>query len=499
MPPHRRLLLGAACALATLASAAGPAHASRVIVVAGDRAVERDDPALVSPAAASLGREAPRATASLRARSSSARGRRAVGRALTRALRTKRISRSRYLSYRRIYAHARSVRRRLRGARGAQLGYVISTVEGIALRGRLGASRLPALFLELRRNTQFWPRRRYPAVGDFVSFRGSEIVFQHYAGRGLQIQVLATFIKANRLNGACHKHTGPCQPSRLERLLDEMTALAVRRSKRFIAWEYMFEFGGGVPPWMSAMAQSTALQAYARGAETLDRPDYLETARRALGAFETPPPTGVRTRGFRGGVHYLQYSFAPGLYIFNAFTQSVLGLYDFGKLADDGRATRLFKEAEPELAREIPASDVGDWSRYSYRGRESTPPYHELLREVLESMCVRRLGDLYCRYATRYRNDQTKPAVLRFRGPETAQRRTLTAVSFELSKLSAVEISIYKGDHRAFHALDTFRRGRHAFYWKPRSAGEYRVRLSAKELRTGRYLRSHTSGLIGVE
>ncbi len=422
-----------------------------------------------------------------------------MARALGGARRAHRISRSRYSSYRRIYARARSVRARLGGPRGAQLGYVIASVEGIALRGRLIPSRLPALFLELRRNTQYWPRYRYPSAGSFVSFHGSEIVFEYYAGRGLQIQPLTTFKKANTLHGYCGQHTGPCRPKRIERLLDEMTALAVRRSRRFIAWEYMFDFGGGTPPWISAMATSVALQAYVRAARLLDRPDFVATARRALGVFETPSPTGVRTRGFRGGVHYLQYSFAPRLYIFNAFTQSVLGLYDFGKLAHDGRATRLFNDGEPELAREIPASDVGDWSRYSYRGRESTPPYHELLREVLESMCIRSLGDVYCRYARRYRDDQTKPAVLRFRGPATAARRRLTAVRFGLSKLSVVEISIYKGGRRAFHALGTFRRGRHAFYWRPRSPGEYRVGLGAKELRTGRSLRSRASGLIEVQ
>ena len=62
-----------------------------------------------------------------------------------------------------------------------------------------------------------------------------------------------------------------------------------------------------------------------------------KTARAALGAFDTYAPLGVRTTGFRGGTHYLQYSFAPSTYIFNAFTQSLIGLYDYWKLTGDAR------------------------------------------------------------------------------------------------------------------------------------------------------------------
>ena len=147
----------------------------------------------------------------------------------------------------------------------------------------------------------------------------------------------------------------------------------MRRGRRFIAWEYLFDFGGGAPPWMSGMAQATAIQALARAADLLEQPRYLETARRALGAFETLPPTGVRAVGPAGGIHYLQYSFAPRLWIFNAFLQSLIGLYDYSKATGDERARELFEDAEPEAREELPLSDLGDWSRYNYAGHESSP------------------------------------------------------------------------------------------------------------------------------
>ena len=57
----------------------------------------------------------------------------------------------------------------------------------------------------------------------------------------------------------------------------------------------------------------------------------------------------------------------------------------------------------------MPLSDVGDWSLYNYRGHESNADYHELLREFLQSMCTRRLGEVYCLYAKRYRGYQVDP------------------------------------------------------------------------------------------
>ena len=290
-----------------------------------------------------------------------------------------------------------------------------------------------------------------------------------------------------------------CDPEALAVLLDEMEKLAVHRGRRFIAWEYLFDFGGGAPPWMSGMAQATAIQSLARAADLLGQPRYLKTARRALGAFETLPPTGVRAVGPAGGIHYLQYSFAPRLWIFNAFLQSLIGLYDYSEATGDERARKLFDDAEPEAREELPLSDLGDWSRYNYAGHESSPDYHELLREFLQSMCSRRLGAPYCTYARRYRGYQTDPPVLELNVPELTQKGDLTAIRFNVSKLSAVEITISKGEKVALHEIATFSRGARSFLWRPRSRGLYTVKLGAKELRTGLGLKDRGTTEIEVE
>ena len=45
--------------------------------------------------------------------------------------------------------------------------------------------------------------RPTPRLGDQVSFRGSEILFQYFPGEGLQLHPLSTFKKANHLHGFC--------------------------------------------------------------------------------------------------------------------------------------------------------------------------------------------------------------------------------------------------------------------------------------------------------
>jgi len=491
--------IAAIAAIAAL-TIAGPAHAGQVIVVHGDHAERVEDPAVPSQADIDLGMPAVASAARVRAHASTGQGRRAVYSALRRELRRKHISGSAYRRWRATYVRSLRTLRHLSGARAAQLRYVLGSVESLALRRRLGATRMPVAFLQLERNRQYWPRKPYPAPGDQVSFRGSEVLFQYFAGEGLQLHPLSTFKKANHLHGFCERREASCDERALRRILNEMSRLAVKRGRGFIAWEYLFHFGGGTPPWMSGMAQATGVQALGRAATLLDEPNYLETARRALGAFEVGPPTGVRTTGFRGGVHYLQYSFAPRLFIFNAFLQSLIGLHDFGRLADDDRARGLFRDAAPEARQEIPYSDVGDWSLYNYAGHESNGDYHELLREFLESMCTRRLGALYCDYARRYRGYQIDPPELTWKGPEVATEDEPAAIRFNVSKLSAIEVKVTNPNGKlVFSRLATFRRGDGAFTWTPHGPGLFTVSVAAKELRTGLGKRDRDGGEIQVE
>ena len=423
-----------------------------------------------------------------------------MDKALKSALRKRAISRRTEASYRATYRLARSRRNRLRGQRRQELNYVVTTLEAIALRRQLTASRMKPLFLIVKRNAQFWLRSPFPAGRGYVQFRGSQMLFEYYVGEGLQLQPLANFKKANALHGACVKPKAGvgCNRAGLAKLLDEMVATRVRRG-RITAYEYYFDFGGR-PPWISGMATATGIQAFGRAGQLLNTTRWRRHAQAAMGAFTTPAPTGVLTRGPLGGPHYLQYSMSPRLYIINALLQSVIGLYDYAEITGDPTAARLWRAAEPEARRELPANDIGDWSTYSYRGRESTREYYDLLLEFTAGMCHRTKIEQYCTTTRNFRNYLSKPATLSFSGPSTATKGQETQVRFNVDKLSAVQIVItHENGKTSLNKTATFRRGARSFTWKPGATGAYSVSLSAKELRTGKSLRSKADGEITAQ
>ena len=495
-------------ALAAAAAWATPAHASEVVVVGATGTERVDDPFVPSRAETDLGPAPGRPR--IRA-IGSASGARAVGRALRRA----KLTRSKRASYRRTYNRARSTLRKLRGARRTELAYVVRIARGDRARAAahhhaharavppaapqpllLGVQAVPGVG-----RPDLLPRQR-AAVPVLPGPRACSCTRCRTSRRPttctapVPTAAAAPASRSAAPGRRARRQGTPCRPGRLRRLLDELSALAVRRGK-FIAWEYNFHFGGGSPPWMSGMAQSVAVVALGRAARTLKRPDYNVTAHNALGAFSTRRPTGVRTRGPMGGVHYLQYSFSPRLFIFNAFGQSLIGLYDYGRLAKDPVATALFEQAEPEARREMPLQRRGRLvallvpragvdarvPRAAARGAAGPRPAAGADRPLLPARDpLPRLPD--------------RPARARRSGcPPQARRSGSMRVRFSLSKLSVVELRIFKGRKMAFKKLATFRRGSRALRaGGPKSAGDYRVRIAAKELRTGRSLRGRDQG-----
>jgi hypothetical protein len=420
----------------------------------------------------------------VKARASTARKtRKTVVRELERLRDSGAITPEDYAARRSAYDDAKRTARKLKGTRRTELNAVITTLDDIARRGKLTPSRLAPLWLTLQRNVEWWTTGPLMAPGQRTGFSGSELVWQYYPGQGLQIQWLGTFGKLNALVKPKSTRTN----AQASRMVDEILPLASERAGG-LAWEYEFAFGGGAAPWVSSLAQGTGLQALARSAVKLHRQaDILPVTQRALAIFGRRAPEGVLVppRAGWAGPHYLQYSFAPGLYILNGFTQSIVGLHDYAQLTGDPTAQQLYEAGQAELAREVPEYDTGAWSLYSTgtSRHESDVSYHELLRDFLTSMCDRTRAAVYCDTAARFTDYEREPPALALAAPKVRGGK-LGTVRVRLSKMSAVTVQISSGEKVvSTRTLGTIPYGLTRVRWlAPRRKGVYDVRVSARDL-----------------
>ncbi len=402
---------------------------------------------------------------------------RTVTRELKRLRNAGQITAEDYTARRAAYLDARRKATKLAGRGRSQMTAVVRSLDDMAARKKLTPSRIVPLWMTLERNLQWWSTGKSLGSGQRVEFAGSELVWQYYPGQGLQLQMLGNFGKLNGLWGAKDN-------ARLNFMLDELLALAAARAGG-VAWEYYFRFGGGKPPWVSGLAEGTAVQALARAARRLHREaEILPIAQKALGVFKRKTPTGVRVPAPHGD-HYAIYSFAPGLRVLNGFIQSLVGLYDYARLSKDPLGTQLFQAAEPEARVETPTYDTGAWSLYS-RGtstHESTLSYHDLLEGFLAGLCKRTKVDVYCTTADHFVAYKSVPPDLTL---HTARLRggRYGRVKFELSKVSTVSLEITRRartvETRPFGSVGY---GKRTFGWQvPRKAGRYTVVLTARDL-----------------
>jgi hypothetical protein len=487
--------------LVLLAVAAFPCSATAApVLVLGHhgQVTRRDDPfltrATITPAPASAPipgaglahsarKAAPRATSAAAART--------VLSELARLYRTHAINRAQDRSYVASFNAALRSERHLSGTRGAELDAITETLHTIAVRRELTASRLPVLFATLDANRRWWTTGSLLSSGQRVEFAGSQLVWEYYPGQGIQLQVLGTFGKADGLYTG-----GPSDYPAMEQLLTEMIPMAAQRGGGR-TWEYYFDFDGGAPPWTSAMSQATGLEALTRAYQATGNPYYLQVAAQAMPIFTKRPPTGVNVSTQRG-TRFLQYSFARGTSIINAFLQTLIGLYDYAHASKNPTAARLFTAGDAEARSEVPHFDTGAWSLYQ-PGIEDTLDYHNLVTGFLGQLCARTQAPVYCTTAQHFQTYLSTPPVLRqvtFRARARGRGHTSFSLRFGLSKISHVGVVITQGSSTVFSTSASFAHGSDHFT-VPAFAhrGTYSIRLAATDL-AGNFAR--ISGTLAV-
>jgi hypothetical protein len=401
---------------------------------------------------------------------------------ITRAFERGTIDAERRSEYLATYSAALSTRRALSGTRRAELTYVIDTVRRFARQRRLTA-RLAPMFLILKRNRDWWAKAGPPASGARVSLGGSRVIFQYFPGKGLQLHPLANF---GKLNG----YWLGKRNADLRSLADDLVELGVERGG-FLAWEYYFSFGGGNPPWISGMAQGTAMQALARASNRLSDPALLEVASRARGAFERNTPTGVRVPQAAGD-WYALYSFAPRLYVLNGHLQAVNGIRTYTEFAPtDTAAIERFSAGDVAARERLPSFDTGAWSLYarpSWKpGAEASVNYHTLNRDFARNLCRATAVPVYCTAAdhfTQYFKED--PTVDPYRAvPAPARAGKGVKFRFRLSKVGRVGVIVRYGGRTYLSTSASFQHGARYIRWVPPRVADdrtYTYTLFAKDL-----------------
>jgi hypothetical protein len=473
---RRRLRVGAAPLFAALALIVpAGAHAAPVLILGpGGHVTRAHDPFV--PAGLPTPLPVPAATAAGAAKPKrKPKPQKTVSSELTRLLKAQQITSSEYGTYNSAWKAALNTQRHLHGTPATELEAVIQNMHDIAVAGKLTPGRLPVLFLTLDNNRQWWASGNVPSSGSYVEFSGSQLVWEYYAGQGIELQVLGTFGKADGLFTA-----GAADYPQMESLLAQMIPLAVNRGGG-PAWEYYFQFGGGKPPWTSAMSQGTGIEALTRAYEATKDPSYLQLAHQALALFTAPPPIGVRV-STPLGARYVQYTFTPGTSIINAFLQSLIGLYDYAQVSGDPLAQQLWAAGNAEAEAEVPAFDTSAWSLYQ-PGVEDTLSYHELVTGFLQQLCQRTAAQVYCVAAQHFTAYLTTPPTLAL-VTQRARRNKSFSLQFNLSKYSHVGIVVVgPGGHTLFSTSANFGYGTRSFAVPAlKHRGTYTIRLAATDL-----------------
>jgi hypothetical protein len=402
----------------------------------------------------------------------------AVVRTLERLERQGRLDAAVVDAWRRDWRSARSAARRLPGSSRRNLTGVIANTRSLAARGMLAARAQPA-FATLRHNLAWFvdSRAGAPPNGTRNGF-GSDLVWQFYDGSGWQLQPLGTFGAMNALLKRKRAR------ERIRLMADEMLRLGVWR-RGFLAFEYLFPWGGGRPGWISGMAQATGMQALSGAAERLGDPRLLAAARQMRGAFETAPPWGVRRRTGRGRAHFLLYSQAPRLLVGNGFAQALLGLDRYRELSGDHAAATLVREGLRQARRNLPRFDTGAWSLYSRTpsgpGSESDLHYHRVFTGFLGQMCDRFAEPRFCHLHERFTAYEAEPVEIA--GLRARERHRRLQVTFRVSKRSSVTVRLRSGDRILASASRQLLRGGERFtFSRPTGRRPTRVEVEATSL-----------------
>jgi hypothetical protein len=391
-----------------------------------------------------------------------------VSGSLTELQNSGKIDASKAKTARATYWAARSLRKRLTGARQLPLTNQLRTLDSLAKKNRITADRVTPLFTMLQLNVDWFTTRGPGAVGTRMTFGESRIIYQYFAGWGWQFHPLANFSKLNAV--WTDKSAGARRY--LSKEAYELISFGVNRGGA-LTWEYYFPFSGSPAVFISSISQGTAIQALARSGNALKDPNITAAATQGAKAFGVAAPTGLKLAR-DGGLHFIGYSGNRKEIIFNMFAQALDGLHDYSVITDDVEAKSLYEQGLVAARVELPQSDTGAWSLYELGGLESNLNYHQVLVEFLNRLCEDTEETLFCDLHARQKSYLTTPPTVTRISKKLRGGRIY--VTFTLSKVSTVTVRTPGGGA----ATATVSRGKRVFSVKKGSSAA--VTIAVRDL-----------------
>jgi hypothetical protein len=198
------------------------------------------------------------------------------------------------------------------------------------------------------------------------------------------------------------------------RLVDFLVEMQSKSHTGF-GWEYdtpNYKFYT-TPPWISAMSQGLGISALLRAYQINPQSSYLDSATKALKAFELLcHQGGVRDIDANNNVFFEEVPSTAPLYskhILNGFYFALWGIYDYFRVTESERAKKIFNEGIATLRATIADYDTGFWTLYclGYKNYLADRFYHQLHIDGM-NVFYRITGEsLFDQYAKRWDAYQT--------------------------------------------------------------------------------------------
>lgn len=181
--------------------------------------------------------------------------------------------------------------------------------------------------------------------------------------------------------------------------VDWLLAHEVRLSNDVGLWPVPFAVPEYYAPhtWASASVQGYVISALIRAYQLTGSEPFLQTARRAVGAFRLDIlDGGVAAPIGEDGIFFEEVAVYPAAHILNGCFLALFGLYDYVSVTQDGRIDLLIERCLTTLHSLLDYFDTGYWSRYDLLSGHPASEFYHTLHITLLGILGRYTGCEHC-------------------------------------------------------------------------------------------------------